>query len=173
MQIDCNPDSDPDLISETKSDMRTAISDSLPRSAQSAAGRMELTIGQASEAVGLPTKTVRYYADIGLVVPSGRSASGYRQYGQSELQKLRFVRRARSFGFSVEACRELLSLYQDDGRASREVKGIALRRLREIEEKMLELQQLHDDLSYVANNCRGDDTPECPILENLAQAQSL
>ncbi len=129
-----------------------------------------LTIGKVSTMAGLPTKTVRYYADIGLVVPRGRSDSGYREYGHEELQKLRFVRSARSFGFSVDACRELLSLYEDNGRASREVKDIALQRLQEIEQKMQELKSLHRELSRVAQLCPGDDAADCPILSTFAQS---
>ena len=81
-----------------------------------------MNIGTVAKAAELPTKTVRYYADIGLVTPNGRSSSGYRVYGESELRKLIFIRRARSFGFSVDECRELLGLYEDRERSSRDVK---------------------------------------------------
>ncbi len=127
-----------------------------------------MNIGAVAEASELPTKTVRYYADIGLVTPSGRSSSGYRVYGKSELRKLIFVRRARSFGFSVEECRELLGLYADRDRSSRDVKRLAVQRIEEIENKMRELQSLHDELSHLANTCHGDDRPDCPIISGLA-----
>ncbi len=127
-----------------------------------------LNIGDASKATGLPTKTVRYYAEIGLVVPSGRSESGYRLYGDAELSKLVFVRRARAFGFSVDACRELLSLYEDSNRSSANVKSIALQRLAEIEEKLADLQKLRDELSHLAEACRGDSRPDCPILDSFS-----
>lgn len=127
------------------------------------------TIGDAARASGLPTKTVRYYADVGLVNPDARSQSGYRLYGQSELRKLMFVRRARAFGFSVDECRELLGLYQDRDRPSREVKKLALQRIGEIEKKMKELQLLHHELSHLAEACHGDDRPDCPILSSFAE----
>ncbi|MCP4318255.1 MAG: Cu(I)-responsive transcriptional regulator [Hyphomicrobiales bacterium] len=127
------------------------------------------TIGDAARASGLPTKTVRYYADVGLVKPDARSQSGYRLYGQSELRKLMFVRRARAFGFSVDECRELLGLYEDRDRPSREVKKLALQRISEIEKKMEELQFLHHELTHLADACRGDDRPDCPILSSFAE----
>ncbi len=127
-----------------------------------------MNIGAVSKAAELPTKTVRYYADIGLVVPSGRSQNGYRVYDEAEVRKLVFVRRARSFGFSVDECRELLGLYQDDGRSSRDVKKITLQRIAEIEQKMAELQSLHSELTHLANSCLGDGRPNCPILSGLS-----
>lgn len=127
-------------------------------------------IGEAAERSGLPTKTVRYYADIGLVVPEGRSDSGYRVYGPADVAKLAFVRRARAFGFSVEECRELLALYEDRGRASAEVKKIALERLGEIDRRLAELVDLRDELRALADACAGDARPDCPILGAFARA---
>ncbi len=127
-----------------------------------------LTIGSAAKATRLPTKTVRYYADIDLVTPSGRSAKGYRLYQDAELRKLVFVRRARSFGFSVDSCRALLDLYQDQNRSSADVKRITLQHVDEIDEKLKELQTLRDELSHLAANCKGDNRPDCPILSSLA-----
>lgn len=131
-----------------------------------------LSIGEAAKVTGLPTKTVRYYADIGLVVPSGRSDNGYRLYGDTELSKLAFVRRARAFGFSVDTCKELLSLYEDSNRSSADVKSIALKRLGEIEEKLADLQKLRDELSHLAEACHGDDRPDCPILDSFAASRT-
>ncbi len=125
-------------------------------------------IGEAAEAAGLPVKTVRYYADIGLVGPDGRSDAGYRVYGKEEIAKLAFVRRARAFGFSVDECRELLGLYEDRGRASADVKRIALERLAEIEERLKELEGLRDELKLLAESCAGDHRPDCPILGAFA-----
>lgn len=128
-----------------------------------------MNIGTIAKKADLPIKTVRYYADIGLVSPLGRSDAGYRIYGEVELNKLRFVRSARSFGFTVEECRELLGLYEDRDRSSRDVKRMALHRISEIEHKMAELQTLHDELSRLADSCRGDDRADCPILTGLSQ----
>ncbi|GJL90245.1 MAG: heavy metal-dependent transcription regulator 2 [Minwuia thermotolerans] len=130
-----------------------------------------MNIGAAARASGLPTKTVRYYAEIGLVTPSARRSNGYRDYGPQEVQQLRFVQRTRSFGFSIDACRELLALYADRNRASADVKAIALDHLAEIERKMTELQSLHDELTHLAGNCHGDQRPDCPILQGLAEME--
>lgn len=127
-----------------------------------------MNIGEVSRRTELPAKTVRYYADIGLVSPSGRSASGYRQYDEPEVRKLVFVRRARAFGFSVDECRELLDLYEDRQRPSREVKRLAQLRIDELDEKLAELQTLRDELSHLVSCCKGDDRPDCPILEGLS-----
>ena len=127
-----------------------------------------MNIGAVAKAVDLPTKTVRYYADIGLVLPSARSHNGYRDFGEAEVRKLIFVRRARSFGFSIDECRELLGLYEDQGRSSRDVKKITLQRISEIENKMEELQSLHTELTHLANSCQGDDRPNCPIINGLS-----
>lgn len=127
-----------------------------------------MNIGAVAKAADLPVKTVRYYADIGLVTPSGRSQSGYRQYTDTELSKLVFARRARAFGFGIEQVRELLSLYEDRNRSSGDVKRIAEQRLGDIDAKMRELQALHDELSHLVHACRGDDRPDCPIISGFA-----
>ncbi len=127
-----------------------------------------MNIGTAAREAGLPTKTVRYYADIGLVRPQGRGDNGYRDYGVGEVQRLKFVRRARAFGFSVEECRELLGLYADRNRASADVKQIAQQRIERIDAQMAELAALRDDLARLAEACRGDGRPDCPILSGLA-----
>lgn len=126
-----------------------------------------MNISKAADAAGLPVKTVRYYADIGLVDAAGRSDAGYRTYDEDSVRKLVFVRRSRAFGFSVEECRELLSLYNDKDRSSAEVKRIASKRLEEIEEKQRELQSLHKELTHLVTACRGDDRPDCPIIDYL------
>lgn len=127
-----------------------------------------MKISEAAKSVGLPTKTVRYYADIGLVAPISRSEAGYRQYDDTALRKLTFVKRARSFGFSVNECRGLLGLYEDTDRSSRDVRAIAKERLEDLEAKQRELQLLHDELSLLVKACKGDNRPDCPILKGLA-----
>ena len=126
-----------------------------------------MQIGAVATAADLPVKTVRYYADIGLVTP-GRSASGYRQYSETDLAKLIFVRRTRAFGFSVDETRELLSLYEDRNRSSADVKEIAQHRLSDIERKMAELTALRDELAHLVSSCRGDGRPDCPIISRLS-----
>lgn len=126
-----------------------------------------MNISSAAKAAGLPVKTVRYYADIGLVDAPSRSEAGYRTYDDASVRKLAFVRRSREFGFSIEECRELLSLYQDRDRTSAEVKRIASKKLQDIEEKQRELQSLHDELEHLVKSCRGDQRPDCPIIDYL------
>jgi Cu(I)-responsive transcriptional regulator len=130
-----------------------------------------MRIGAAARAAGLTTKTVRYYADIGLVEPSGRHDNGYRDYSTSDVRRLAFVRRARSFGFSIEECRELLGLYSDRDRASADVKRIAEARIGDLERQMAELSALRADLARLAEACAGDGDPDCPILNSLAGAE--
>ncbi|WP_033069833.1 Cu(I)-responsive transcriptional regulator [Thalassospira australica] len=127
-----------------------------------------MNISDAAKECSLPTKTIRYYEEIGLVSP-GRLANGYRDYDEDDLHKLRFLQRARGLGFSVEDCRVLLSLYEDRNRASSDVKKIAKSHLVEIERKISELQSLRDTLSELVQSCHGDDRPNCPIINDLAR----
>ncbi|MGI9336324.1 MAG: Cu(I)-responsive transcriptional regulator [Gammaproteobacteria bacterium] len=127
-----------------------------------------MNIGVAARASGLSTKTVRYYAEIGLVAPATRHSNGYREYADTEIRKLRFVRKARAFGFSVDECRELLDLYEDRERASADVKRIALEKIEALDAKLHELRTLRNELSTLAETCSGDERPDCPILDNLA-----
>lgn len=126
-------------------------------------------IGTAAKKSGLSTKTIRYYADINLVAPEGRSAKGYRLYDDRSLRHLVFVRRARSFGFSIDTCRTLLALYTDQSRSSKDVKSIALAHLLEIDSKLAELKSLRDELSHLAESCAGDTRADCPILSAMAE----
>jgi Cu(I)-responsive transcriptional regulator len=127
------------------------------------------SIGEAAERSGLPAKTIRYYEEIGLVRPA-RGANGYRAFGAEEIHKLAFLARARSLGFSVAECRALLSLWEDRGRASADVKALAHRHLAEIERKIAELDGLRATLAALVRRCQGDDRPDCPILDDLAGA---
>lgn len=124
-----------------------------------------MNISQAAKMSGLPTKTVRYYADINLVQAQGRTQAGYRTYSETEVRKLIFVRRAREFDFTIEECRELLSLFEDRDRSSADVKNLATKRLKQIEKKQHELQSLHDELAHLVQACRGDHRPDCPIID--------
>lgn len=129
-----------------------------------------MNIGEAARRSGLPTKTIRFYEEIGLVPAAGRDANGYRRYGEREAHLLHFVHRARSLGFTVEECRELLALYNDRGRASADVKALALTRIADIERKIAELQAMKATLEHLAERCHGDARPDCPILDDLAAA---
>ena len=126
-----------------------------------------MNIGDVAQASGLPAKTIRYYEDIGLVRPA-RGENGYRSFSETDLHKLRFLGRSRALGFSIEDCRALLALYEDDQRASVEVRRIARRHLEKIERKIADLNALADTLTHLVDTCAGDDRPDCPILADLS-----
>ena len=126
-----------------------------------------MNIGQAAERSGLSTKTIRYYEDIGLIRPD-RRANGFRDYGDRDVHELRFIARARSLGFTVEECRNLLRLYRDTDRASAEVREAAQRHVEDIRTKISELQEMEHTLGKLVDACHGDARPDCPILEGLA-----
>lgn len=126
-----------------------------------------MNIGAAEQASGLPAKTIRYYEDIGLLVPARRD-NGYRDYGPTDVLKLTFLKRARGLGFSIEDCRALLSLYEDRNRASADVRALAHTHLHRIEAKIAELEGLRDALSSLVEACHGDARPDCPILDDLS-----
>ena len=130
-----------------------------------------MKISQAASAAGLTIKTVRYYANIGLVSPEINPVTGYRKYNQSDVAKLQFVGTARKFDFSIEDCRELLDLYQDKQRPSRDVKNVALKKIKDIENRLSELQSLRIELLSLANACDGDDRPNCPIIDRLSNSK--
>jgi len=127
-----------------------------------------MNIGDVSARSGLPVKTIRYYEDIGLVKPM-RGNNGYRAFGEKELHKLAFLGRARALGFTIEDCRALLALYQDQSRASADVKRIANEHLAEIEAKIADLNSMRDTLSHLIEECAGDHRPDCPILKDLGR----
>ena len=130
-----------------------------------------MKISHAASAAGLTIKTVRYYANIGLVSPEINPVTGYRKYNQSDVAKLQFVGTARKFDFSIEDCRELLDLYQDKQRPSRDVKNVALKKIKDIENRLSELQSLRIELLSLANACDGDDRPNCPIIDHLSNSK--
>ncbi|MCZ4273496.1 Cu(I)-responsive transcriptional regulator [Maritalea porphyrae] len=126
-----------------------------------------MNIGQAADRSGLPAKTIRYYEEIELVRPS-RADNGYRDYCEEDIHRLCFLQRSRSLGFTIEECRVLLSLYNDEQRASADVKVIAKKKIALIEQKIKELNSLKSTLSVLIDNCHGDHRPDCPILDDLA-----
>jgi Cu(I)-responsive transcriptional regulator len=126
-----------------------------------------MNVRDASERSGLPSKTIRYYDDIGLVVPD-RRGNGYRDYDNRSVQKLAFLKRARQLGFSIEDCRQLLSLYEDKDRASADVKALAESHLLEVDKRLAELVYLRETLKHLVHACHGDDRPDCPILADLS-----
>ncbi len=131
-----------------------------------------MTIGQVAQRSGVPPKTIRYYESVGLVSPAGRRENKYRSYGDKELEILRFIGRARGLGFSLKEVEKLLALYRDRQRPSREVKRLALQHIDNLDRKIARLQTIKRSLLHLAEKCRGDEWPECPILDDLGSGTS-
>ena len=127
-----------------------------------------MNIGKVASLSGLTVKTVRYYSDIGIIKPNVNGNTGYRDFSEADLAKLQFVARARKFNFSLDECRELLALYENTERSSKEVKALTLEKIAEIDTKLTELKMLRDQLSLLASACQGDERPDCPILDALS-----
>ncbi|ODT19735.1 MAG: Cu(I)-responsive transcriptional regulator [Kaistia sp. SCN 65-12] len=126
-----------------------------------------MNIGQASRASGVSAKMIRYYEQTGLIPAADRKPSGYRDYSDTEVHMLRFVRRARDLGFSVAEIGDLLGLWRDDTRQSAEVKRLAQGHIDELQKKIKGLQDMADTLSTLVSACQGDHRPHCPILQSL------
>jgi len=131
-----------------------------------------MNIGQAAAVSGVPAKTIRYYEGIGFIRPAVRTTAGYRVYNEAEVRVLRFIQRSRSLGFSIDEIRRLLNLWEDEQRSSSEVKKIALEHIHLLEQKLEELEAMRRSLVHLAAHCDGDDRPNCPIIDALAQPQS-
>lgn len=131
-----------------------------------------MNIGEAAARSGVPAKTIRYYEDIALIDSADRSANGYRSYSDEDVHTLRFVARARSLGFTVAQCRDLLALYRDRSRSSADVKAIAEDHMSEIDEKIEGLKAMRETLAVLTRKCHGDERPDCPIIEGLATGRA-
>lgn len=129
-----------------------------------------MNIGDVARLSGLPAKTIRYYESIGLIGEPNRRPSGYRDYADPDVHRLRFIARARALGFSVEDVRHLLALYDDRGRSSSDVKAMVIEHLQAIERKIDDLKSMQRTLQTLSERCQGDERPDCPILEDLAGA---
>ncbi|WP_225769664.1 Cu(I)-responsive transcriptional regulator [Inquilinus sp. Marseille-Q2685] len=127
-----------------------------------------MNIGQAAAASGVSAKMIRYYESVGLIRKAVRTEAGYRVYSDDEVHTLRFIRRARDLGFSVEQIAGLLTLWQDRDRSSADVKRIALEHVTELEQKVEGLKQMIATLKHLSASCHGDHRPDCPILDDLA-----
>jgi len=127
------------------------------------------TIGEAAQRSGVSPKMLRHYEQLGLLPPVARTDAGYRLYGEREVHTLRFIRRARDLGFSMAEIAELLALWQNRRRASAHVKRIAQAHIADLDRRMAEMQAMRRSLAELADCCHGDDRPDCPILDDLAQ----
>jgi Cu(I)-responsive transcriptional regulator len=130
---------------------------------------MNMNIGEAAAATGLPAKTIRYYESVGLIEPE-RSGGNYRRYGERDVQTLRFIHQARALGFSVKEVAALVALWRDKRRASADVRRLAKAHLRAIDERIADLQRVRRTLEGLIERCHGDHRPDCPILDELAEA---
>jgi MerR family copper efflux transcriptional regulator len=128
-----------------------------------------MNIGEVAQASGVSAKMIRYYESIGLIQLAGRTEAGYRQYLESDLHTLRFIRRARDLGFSLERIKTLLGLWQDQSRQSAEVKKLAGQYISELDTQIANLISVRDQLENLSRSCHGNDRPDCPIIEDLAQ----
>ena len=126
-----------------------------------------MNIGEAARASGVSAKTIRYYEAARLIITAERSVGGYRVYTQADVYVLRFIKRARDLGFSIDRIRRLLDLCGDKSRASRDVKRLALDHIAEITAKLAAMSTVRDAVQELADKCEGDDRPECPILHDL------
>jgi len=127
-----------------------------------------MNIGQAADASGVNAKLIRHYESLGIIPKAARSESGYRVYSETDVHILTFVRRARSLGFSMKEIKKLVGLWRNKSRASLEVKNLALAHVKQLEQKIAELESIAKTLKQLAKCCHGDNRPECPILDELA-----
>jgi MerR family copper efflux transcriptional regulator len=132
-----------------------------------------MNIGEAASASGVSAKMIRHYEHMGLFPEPNRTDAGYRQYGKKEVHTLRFIRHSRDLGFSIEQIGELLGLWQNRRRPSRQVKALAQAHIQELEQKLQEIQAMKATLEHLVHCCHGDDRPDCPILETLAEESPL
>ncbi|TPJ77153.1 Cu(I)-responsive transcriptional regulator [Mesorhizobium sp. B2-6-2] len=129
-----------------------------------------MNIGEAAKASGVSAKMIRYYESTGLIRSAHRTESNYRIYGEDEVHVLRFIKRSRNLGFSLEETSVLLGLWRDKGRASADVKRIASSHIGELQNKIAAMQEMVETLKHLVSCCSGDERPNCPILNDLAKA---
>ena len=132
-----------------------------------------MQIGEASSRSGVSAKMIRHYEAIGLIPAADRRDSNYRDYGAGDLHRLGFIRRARDLGFSIDEIRDLLRLWADRRRSSRDVKALALGHLAELDGKIALLAEMRSTLAHLVDCCDGGDRPDCPIIDSLAGAAPL
>jgi MerR family copper efflux transcriptional regulator len=127
----------------------------------------DMTIGEVAQRSGVPPKTIRYYEEAGVIGRAVRGENRYRTYDKADVQTLRFVHRARALGFSLKEVANLLALFRNRSRTSREVKEIALQHVAALDRKIAELTAIRDTIADLAERCHGDQRPDCPILEEF------
>ncbi|MBV9567821.1 MAG: Cu(I)-responsive transcriptional regulator [Hyphomicrobiales bacterium] len=126
-----------------------------------------MSIGEAANDSGVPAKTIRFYEEAGIIKPAQRGENGYRLYSAADVQTLHFIHRARALGFALKEVAELLELYHNRKRASRQVKRLALQHVAELDRKIAEMTNVRNTIAALAEKCHGNHRPDCPILEEL------
>lgn len=129
-----------------------------------------MNIGQVATRSGVPAKTIRYYEQAGLLRAAPRGQNGYRRYEQKDVDVLRFVKQARTLGFSVKDVESLLALWQNRRRTSAKVKALAEKHVADVDRRIQKLQSMRKTLTHLIVRCHGDDRPDCPILDGIAGA---
>ena len=127
-----------------------------------------MNIGQAARATGVSAKMIRWYEQQGLIPQALRSEANYRNYDETDLHRLRFIRRSRDLGFTIKQIGDLLALWNDRNRSSAEVKKMATEQIQSLRARIMELEEMVQSLTHLADNSQGDGRPDCPILESLA-----
>ena len=127
-----------------------------------------MNISEAARLSGLSSRMIRHYEKLGLLNAAKRSENGYRQYSHNDLERLRFIQRARGLDFSLEDIGQLLNLWQNPDRASADVKALAAQQLITVRQRLAELQALEQQLLQLHDTCQGNNDPNCPILQALA-----
>ena len=128
-----------------------------------------MNIGQLAQQSGVNAKLIRHYESIGIIPKASRSEGGYRVYAATDVQFLRFIKKARGLGFSMKEIKKLVGLWRNKNRASQEVKNLALAHLKNLESKIRELQEMAASLQKLAKHCHGDSRPDCPIISGLEE----
>jgi len=128
-----------------------------------------MNIGEASKLSGLPPKTIRYYETIKLVEPAKRSENGYRDYSENDIEQLQFLQRARTTGFNIDECRQLLDLFNNTELQSVHVKALVEEKAAHVAKQIEELKAMHQCLVQLANSCQSDEQPHCAIIDSLSQ----
>lgn len=145
------------------------MSTKVPRPELGEAREQDLhNIGEAAGLSGVSAKMIRHYESIGLIPEAARTSAGYRLYGDADVHRLRFIKRARSLGFAMKQIEMLLQLWSDRSRASAEVKRLAQQHADELSARIAEMQAMQRTLEDLARRCHGDARPDCPILDDLS-----
>ena len=131
-----------------------------------------MNIGQLAKASGVNAKLIRHYESISLIPKASRTESGYRMYSENDIEFLKFIKRARSLGFSIKEIKKLVSLWRNKSRSSRDVKTLALSHIEGLEKKIAEIEEMVQSLRSLAKNCHGDSRPDCPIIKGLENKEN-